>query len=253
MKNNIILYIDFFGEVAEWINATVLKTVKDLLSFQGSNPCLSFINYFFYLKFIVFIIFFLDIFFMKFRNIPNILTLLRICLIPIFVLFFYLPFNFKYIATSFIFFLASITDLLDGYLARKLDQISIVGTFLDPIADKLIVIVSLTLLISTHGTFLLTFPSLIIIFREILISSLREFMNKLGKGLGMKVLYLSKIKTVFQMISIFILLSQPPLLINKFVIFGYFLFYISTLLTLVSMCFYLKVFWYDIKYEKNKY
>ena len=86
------------------------------------------------------------------RSIPNLLTLLRISLIPIFVLMFYLPFEWHYIASAIIFAIAGVTDWLDGYLARKLHQVSPLGEFLDPVADKLIVAVALVLLVQSHAS-----------------------------------------------------------------------------------------------------
>src|SRR6476660_8095219 len=115
------------------------------------------------------------------RSIPNLLTLLRISLIPIFVLVFYLPFEWHYIASAIIFAIAAATDWLDGYLARKLQQVSPLGAFLDPVADKLIVAVALVLLVQSHASAWLAIPSAVIVGREIVISALREWMAELGK------------------------------------------------------------------------
>ena len=101
----------------------------------------------------------------KFLNIPNSLTILRISLIPIFVITFYLPWKWHYIASTLVFILASLTDYLDGYLARKLKQESAFGTFLDPVADKLIIAVALILLVESHATRWFSIPAAVIVGR----------------------------------------------------------------------------------------
>src|SRR5436190_18019984 len=108
-------------------------------------------------------------------NIPNFLTLLRIFLIPFFVVVFYLPFEWRFLVTAIIFVVAAITDWLDGFLARKLRQVSPLGAFLDPVADKLIVAVALVLLVQSYATPWLAIPAAIIVGREIVISALREW------------------------------------------------------------------------------
>lgn len=115
-------------------------------------------------------------------NIPNILTLLRVGLIPIFILLYYLPYHWSYLAAAIIFTLASVTDWLDGYLARKLEQGTPFGAFLDPVADKLMVAVALVLLVQSHANFWVTAPAIVIIGREIVISALREWMAELAPG-----------------------------------------------------------------------
>ena len=114
-------------------------------------------------------------------NIPNSLTLLRIALIPVFVVIFYLPFEWARIVAAVVFVLAAITDALDGYLARRLGQTSRLGAFLDPVADKLMVAVVLVLLVQAHPSIWLALPAAIIIGREITISALREWMAEGGE------------------------------------------------------------------------
>ncbi|NNG13817.1 MAG: CDP-diacylglycerol--glycerol-3-phosphate 3-phosphatidyltransferase, partial [Gammaproteobacteria bacterium] len=109
-------------------------------------------------------------------NIPNILSLARIAAVPVFVVVFYLPFAWANAATAAIFAIAAFTDWLDGYLARKLNQTSRFGAFLDPVADKLLVAVALILLVGADPGPWLTIPAIIIIGREIAISALREWM-----------------------------------------------------------------------------
>jgi len=175
-------------------------------------------------------------------NIPNLLTWLRILLIPVFVSVFYLadstlsPHLKNLIATS-VFLLAAITDWLDGYLARKLNQSSAFGAFLDPVADKLMVAAALILLVRLgRADAIIAF---IIIGREITISALREWMAKLGEAKSVAVSFLGKIKTTFQMIAISMLLFHDQLLGIDCQVFGALLLYLAALLTLWSMGYYL--------------
>ncbi len=184
----------------------------------------------------------------KGMNVPNALTILRISLIPILVLVFYLPVHWSYMGSAIVFSIAAITDWFDGYLARKLSQVSALGEFLDPVADKLIVAVALVLLVQAHATFWLTIPAAIIVCREIVISALREWMAELGNRTQVKVSYLGKLKTVGQMVAIALLLSQDPS-IKPFGIYlwlGYFFIYLASVLTLWSMILYLRAAWNEM-------
>ena len=143
-------------------------------------------------------------------NLPNILTLSRIIMIPVFVVIFYLPVGWSYLVSAAIFGLAAATDWLDGYLARKLDQSTPFGAFLDPVADKLMVAVALAVLIEEHSAILLTIPATVIIGREIVISALREWMAEIGSRASVAVSYIGKIKTTAQMAAIVGLLAFPP-------------------------------------------
>nr|VFJ91553.1 MAG: CDP-diacylglycerol--glycerol-3-phosphate 3-phosphatidyltransferase [Candidatus Kentron sp. LFY]VFJ99659.1 MAG: CDP-diacylglycerol--glycerol-3-phosphate 3-phosphatidyltransferase [Candidatus Kentron sp. LFY]VFK22144.1 MAG: CDP-diacylglycerol--glycerol-3-phosphate 3-phosphatidyltransferase [Candidatus Kentron sp. LFY] len=189
-------------------------------------------------------------------NIPNILTLFRIILIPAFVLFFYLPLSWKPLITAAIFGIAALTDWLDGYLARRLGQTSAFGAFLDPVADKLMVVVALVLLVGGHGTPWLAIPAAVIIGREIVVSALREWMAELGQRATVSVATVGKFKTIFQMVAIFIMLlgepsSEPlvwhdesllanlPLFEHIIYTIGFILLYVAALLTLWSMAIYL--------------
>ena len=184
-------------------------------------------------------------------NIPNTLTILRISLLPIFIVFYYLPFISSNAVAASIFAFAAITDWLDGYLARKLQQESSFGAFLDPVADKLIVITALILLVGTHGSIFLTIPAAIIICREIIISSLREWMSEIGKRTNMKTSIIAKIKTVLQMLAITILLAHPVGITSKYIWMGYGLLYIAVASTLWSMAMYIKIAWNDIIVNHN--
>lgn len=174
---------------------------------------------------------------------PNLVTYLRIYLIPVLLVFFYLPIKYNNYIVAFVFVLAALTDWLDGYLARKLQQFSSFGRFLDPVADKLLVVVSLVLLVSIHHSIFFIFPAIIIICREILISALREWMAEIGKNTHVAVSYLAKIKTTLQMTAITIFLSIPKsesFDIGKLLILGYIFLYLSVILTIWSMFIYLK-------------
>ena len=179
-------------------------------------------------------------------NIPNLLTVLRVLLIPVFILLFYLPFSWSYWAASGGFAVAGFTDWLDGYLARRLEQSTPLGAFLDPVADKLMVSVALVLLVAEHSSLWLTLPAAIIIGREIVISALREWMAELGARAHVAVSRLGKWKTAAQMLALVILLANPPQM-GLWVIAGFALLIISAGLTLWSMVVYLKAAWPHIR------
>lgn len=179
-----------------------------------------------------------------FKNLPNILTLTRIALIPVIVVVYYLPFKYNYITAAIIFAVASITDWLDGYLARRLDQSTPFGAFLDPVADKVIVAVSLTMLVEAHYSMLLTAPAMVIISREIVISALREWMAEMGKRTSVAVNLVGKIKTTCQMLAIICLLAVSPA--DPLKIVGMILLYVAAILTLWSMVVYLRAAWGDL-------
>ena len=184
-------------------------------------------------------------------NIPNILTVLRVLLIPIIILLFYLPFKWSYLAASAVFAIAAITDWLDGYLARKLQQSTPFGAFLDPVADKLMVAVALVLLVEEHANLWLTLPAAIIIGREIVVSALREWMAELGARAQVAVSNLGKWKTAAQMVALVILLANPPLT-TVWVGLGYALLIIAAALTLWSMVNYLIAAWPHLSPTEKK-
>ncbi len=184
-------------------------------------------------------------------NIPNSLTLVRILLIPVFILVFYLPFKWSNELATAVFTLAAITDLLDGYLARKLGQISRLGAFLDPVADKLMVAVVLVLLVEEHPTIWLALPAAVIIGREITVSALREWMAELGSRGKVAVSFIGKFKTVLQMIALILLIYREPLLGLPIYRLGMIALYIAAILTLWSMVQYLALAWPDLTDRKN--
>ncbi|WP_296267610.1 CDP-diacylglycerol--glycerol-3-phosphate 3-phosphatidyltransferase [Pseudomonas sp. UBA6562] len=175
-------------------------------------------------------------------NIPNLLTVLRVLLIPIFILLFYMPFHWSYMAASTVFAIAAATDWLDGYLARRLQQSTPFGAFLDPVADKLMVAVALVLLVQVHANFWLTLPAAIIICREIVVSALREWMAEIGARAHVAVSNWGKWKTAAQMLALVILLGNPPV-VSVWVVLGYGLLLVSAGLTLISMVHYLIAAW----------
>ncbi|MFD3302531.1 CDP-diacylglycerol--glycerol-3-phosphate 3-phosphatidyltransferase [Aquipseudomonas alcaligenes] len=184
-------------------------------------------------------------------NIPNLLTVLRVALIPVFILFFYLPFSWSYWAASAVFALAAITDWFDGYLARRWEQSTPFGAFLDPVADKLMVAVALVLLVEEHANLWLSLPAVIIIGREIVVSALREWMAELGARAQVAVSQLGKWKTAAQMVALVILLGNPPQL-TVWVGMGYVLLIIAAALTLWSMLQYLLAAWPHLSIDAEK-
>lgn len=173
-------------------------------------------------------------------NVPNGLTFLRIGLIPFLVLFFYLPFNWCRYVTIAIFAVTALTDWLDGYLARKWKQTSSLGTFLDPVADKLVVAVALVLIVGGKHLPLIELPAAVIVGREIVVSALREWMAELGKRANVAVSQVGKFKTATQMAAIFCLLLYVPYSSQWIGYVGYALLYVAAFLTLWSMIIYLK-------------
>ena len=185
-------------------------------------------------------------------NIPNALTVLRICMIPVLVVVFYLPFQNHLLVAAVIFAVAAITDWVDGYLARKLGQTTAFGAFLDPVADKLMVAVALVLLVERHDTVLFTLAACVIIGREIVISALREWMAELGARTSVAVSYVGKVKTAFQMVAITALLAIDPNTNESWLLaLCYVVLYIAAIVTLWSMFIYLKAAWLVIKERDN--
>ncbi|MGA7802006.1 MAG: CDP-diacylglycerol--glycerol-3-phosphate 3-phosphatidyltransferase [Gammaproteobacteria bacterium] len=176
-------------------------------------------------------------------NLPNLLTLARIALIPIFVVVFYLPFAWSHGATAVLFALAAVTDWLDGYLARRLAQMSAFGAFLDPVADKLMVAIALILLVQASDSVFFTVAAAVIVGREIAISALREWMAELGKRTKVAVSVIGKVKTTAQMVAIVLLLYRYPVGQFPTHVVGLICLYLAAVLTLWSMAIYLRAAW----------
>ena len=176
-------------------------------------------------------------------TLPTAITLFRIALIPLFIVVFYLPFSWANIAATSVFFVASVSDWVDGYLARILKQESSFGAFLDPVADKLMVVVVIILLVEAHPSIYIALPSVIIVAREISISALREWMAQLGSTTTLQVSFIGKAKTVAQMFALgFMIFSEPLMGLPIFQI-GLVLYYWAAFLTIVSMIIYLRAAW----------
>ena len=181
-------------------------------------------------------------------NIPIALTLFRIFLLPVFIVVFYLPYSWAPFAAAFIFWLAAVTDALDGYAARKLKQSTRFGAFLDPVADKIMVTTALVLLVADNNNIWLTLPALFMIGREIVISALREWMAEIGKRGAVAVSWIGKYKTAAQMVAITGLIWHP----NDFLTYAaYALFYVATVLTFWSMMNYISAAWGDLTAESG--
>ncbi len=176
-------------------------------------------------------------------NAPTILTLLRIALIPVLVLFFYLPYWWANFAAVTVFVLAAVTDWADGFIARRFDLYTHFGAFLDPVADKLMVATALVLLVQRHPTVIFALAAATIIGREIVISALREWMAEMGERGRVKVSNVGKLKTVFQMVAISFLLYAEDIWRIPVPFIGEILLYLAAALTLWSMWVYLHSAW----------
>ena len=177
-------------------------------------------------------------------NIPIFLTWLRVALIPLVVGVFYLPDTWmspfeKGLASTAVFIVAAITDWFDGFLARRWNQTSAFGAFLDPVADKLMVAGALLVLVQlNHVNAVIAF---VIIGREITISALREWMAQIGRSRSVAVSFVGKIKTLSQMTAIILLLYHDELFGASTHVIGNFLIYVAAILTLWSMVYYLRM------------
>ncbi len=177
-------------------------------------------------------------------NVPNILTWIRILMIPLVIGVFYVPevwlssWHRNLIATA-LFGAAAVTDWLDGYLARRLNQMSAFGAFLDPVADKLMIAAALIVLVELERVDAII--AVIIIGREIAVSALREWMAKIGQAKSVAVNFLGKIKTISQMIAVPLLLYHERIGVLDPQRVGTWLIYLAALLTLTSMSYYLKL------------
>ena len=170
-------------------------------------------------------------------NIPNILTSFRIFLIPVFLVVFYLPFEEARFWSAFIFLLAAVTDALDGFVARQFNQYTEFGEFLDPVADKAMVVAALVVVVEDFNAWYITIPALTMICRELIVSALREWMAQRGSRSKVAVSNLGKLKTIAQMVALIGLLWNA----NNYIFWlALFLFIVSFVLTVWSMWQYLR-------------
>ena len=182
-------------------------------------------------------------------NLPTWLTLFRVALLPVMVVVFYLPFRGHNITAAIVFLLAAVTDWLDGYLARRMNLTSAFGAFLDPVADKLMVAVTLFLLVESHRGgwpgILMAVTAAIIVGREISISALREWMAEIGMRATVKVAFVGKLKTVMQMIALVVLIVQHEHAAEALRLYhiGEALLVIAGALTIWSGVYYLRAAW----------
>ena len=180
-------------------------------------------------------------------SLPNTLTWTRIAAIPLIVMLFYMPYPWADPAAGLLFAAAGITDLLDGYLARRLGQISRLGAFLDPVADKLIVAVALVLLVSKDPRWFIVLTAAIIIGRELAISALREWMAEIGERRKVAVSQLGKYKTILQITGLSLMMYRWPLFGLPTYRLGVVLTVLAAAATLVSMAAYLRIAWPELK------
>ncbi|WP_019026205.1 CDP-diacylglycerol--glycerol-3-phosphate 3-phosphatidyltransferase [Colwellia piezophila] len=189
-------------------------------------------------------------------TIPNQITLFRIILIPVFLIIFYLPLSWSHFGAFAVFWLAAVSDILDGYLARKLNQSSAFGAFIDPVADKLMVVVALVMIAQDYSSWLVSIAAIIMIAREVFISALREFMSSIGKRDVIAVSNMGKYKTAAQMLGIMGLIWQPdydiPLIwfylpheVINYLSYGFYS--IATILTVTTGVSYFKAAWPELK------
>lgn len=180
-------------------------------------------------------------------NLPTVLTLLRIVLIPLVIMTYYSSVFWGHRVAAIIFLLACITDWLDGFLARRFSQATKLGAFLDPIADKLLVVVTLVIVVGENLLPFLAIPAAVIVAREVAISALREWMAELGKRASVAVVFVAKIKTTLQMIALILLLWYTPHGEQWSLWLGAFLIWFAAVLTLWSMTIYLRLAWPEFK------
>ena len=192
-------------------------------------------------------------------TIPTWLTLARIAMIPVLVIVYYLDYRWTNVAATAIFAFASITDWLDGWIARRYRLFSRFGAFLDPVADKLMVSTALFLIVQAHPTPWMACWAGVIVGREIAVSALREWMAELGQRARVKVQAVGKIKTVVQMVAIGCLLYSPSkepepwLWMGREVfIIGDWMLAVAALLTLWSGFEYLRAAWPVLKAGEGK-
>ncbi len=183
-------------------------------------------------------------------NLPTWLTLFRVGLLPVMVAVFYLPFPGHNITAAIVFILAAFTDWLDGYLARRMNLTSAFGAFLDPVADKLMVAVTLFLLVQSHPSagwsgIVMAITAAIIVGREISVSALREWMAEIGMSATVKVALVGKLKTVMQMVALVVLIVQHEKEASALRLYhiGEALLVIAGILTIWSGLYYLRAAW----------
>ena len=176
-------------------------------------------------------------------NFANFLTLLRIAAIPVVVVCFYSPLDYARPIAAVLFGLAAVTDMIDGWVARRFGQTSRFGEFLDPVADKLMVAIVLVMLVQAESGWFEDIIAMIIIGREITISALREWMATIGERANVKVDITGKIKTTLQMFGIAFMVYQNDLFGLPIYTVGFVLLILAAVMTIWSMIVYLRAAW----------
>lgn len=177
------------------------------------------------------------------------LTLFRMAAIPVVVVCFYSPIEYARPIAAVIFGIAAITDFIDGYVARKYNQQSRFGEFLDPVADKLMVAIVLVMLVQADSGWFEDIIAMIIIGREITISALREWMATIGERANVKVSVAGKVKTTLQMFGIAFMVYKNPMFGIDMYALGFILLIAAAIMTIWSMFIYLKAAWPYMKEE----
>lgn len=180
----------------------------------------------------------------------NVLTLIRIAAIPVVVMCFFSPLPYARPIAGIVFGIAAITDLFDGYVARRYQQVSRFGEFLDPVADKLMVAIVLVLLVQQDPDWYVDIIAMIIIGREITISALREWMATIGERANVAVSWGGKVKTTLQMFGIAFMVYEEPLLGIDIYSVGFLLLLAAVGMTLWSMFIYLRAAWPAMQHDK---
>jgi len=176
-------------------------------------------------------------------NLANILTLFRIAAIPAVVVCFYSPLPDARPIAAILFGVAAVTDFIDGWVARKFNQTSRFGEFLDPVADKLMVAIVLVMLVQAQSGWFEDIIAMIIIGREITISALRDWMATIGERANVKVSMAGKIKTTLQMFGIAFMVYKNPFYGIDIYAVGFVLLVLAAVMTIWSMIIYLKAAW----------
>lgn len=184
-------------------------------------------------------------------NLANFLTLLRIAAIPVVVVCFYSPIPYARPIAAILFGLAAVTDIIDGWVARRFGQMSRFGEFLDPVADKLMVAIVLVMLVQAESNWFEDIIAMIIIGREITISALREWMATIGERANVKVDITGKIKTTLQMFGIGFMVYQNDFLGIPIYTIGFVLLVLAAIMTIWSMVVYLRAAWPFIKADQE--
>ncbi len=184
-------------------------------------------------------------------NLANLLTLFRIAAIPVVVICFYSPLPYARPLAAILFGIAAVTDIIDGWVARRFGQTSRFGEFLDPVADKLMVCIVLVMLVQAEAKWFEDVIAMIIIGREITVSALREWMATIGERANVKVSVAGKVKTTLQMFGIAFMVYQHPILGISVYRVGFVLLVLAAIMTILSMFIYLKAAWPFIMHDPD--